>query len=54
VAAADFHDVDRATAFTSLLNLGDENANFLEQKPRLLRISEFVDVFHVSSFLCGF
>ena len=54
VTAADFHDVDRATAITSVLNLGDENANLFEQKPRLLRISEFVDVFHVVFFLVCF
>jgi hypothetical protein len=54
VAAADFHDVDGTAATALISDLGDENANLFEQKPRLLRISEFVDVFHVVFFLFVF
>ena len=54
VAATDFHDVDRTAATALISDLGDESANFLQQKLRLLRISEFVDVFHGVFFLFVF
>jgi hypothetical protein len=51
MSAANLHDVDGAAATSLISDLGDESANFLQQKLRLLRISEFVDVFHVVFFL---
>jgi hypothetical protein len=32
------------------LDAGHQDADFLQQETRLLRISEFVDVFHIAFF----
>jgi hypothetical protein len=51
VASADFHDVYGAGTGAPVLDLGHEHPDFFQQKPCLLGISKFINVFHFVFFL---